>query len=145
MTTTSSPAGQIGPGLAALRFEMSKQHQDSLESFRSNADIARKIAASLRRTGRLILLGMGGSQAVNRMAEPDYRAVGLKALAVSLSEQLYSPLPLGDATVITRVSKSLRPIAADAAGGPNLTATSTPPLSMSSAALVTRSWSASSG
>lgn len=98
--TTSSSADQIGPGLAALRFEMSKQHADALDSYRSNTDTARKIAISLRRTGRLILLGMGGSQAVNRMAEPDYRAVGLKALAVSLSEQLYSPLPLGDATVL---------------------------------------------
>jgi fructoselysine-6-P-deglycase FrlB-like protein len=100
MTTTSSPAAQTGPGLAALRFEMSKQHQDALDSYRSNADVAKKIAASLGRTGRLVLLGMGGSQAVNRMAEPDYRARGLKALALSLSEQLYSPLPLGDATVI---------------------------------------------
>lgn len=99
MTTTTSSA-QIGPGLAALRFEMSKQHKDSLDSYRSNGDVAQKIAASLRRTGRLILLGMGGSQTVNRMAEPDYRALGLKALAVSLSEQLYSPLPLEDATVI---------------------------------------------
>jgi fructoselysine-6-P-deglycase FrlB-like protein len=86
--------------LAALRFEMSKQHQDSLDSFHSNAEMAKKVAASLRRTGRLVLLGMGGSQAVNRMAEPDYRALGLKAVALSLSEQLYSPLPLGDATVI---------------------------------------------
>ncbi|HVJ41270.1 MAG TPA: hypothetical protein VM639_07230 [Dongiaceae bacterium] len=99
MINTSS-AAKVGPGLAALRFEMAKQHQDSLDSYRSNAAVAQKIAASLRRTGRLILLGMGGSQTVNRMAEPDYRAQGLKALAVSLSEQLYSPLPLEDATVI---------------------------------------------
>jgi len=99
MINTAS-MGQVGPGLAALRFEMSKQHKDSLDSYRSNGAVAQKIAASLRRTGRLILLGMGGSQSVNRMAEPDYRALGLKALAVSLSEQLYSPLPLEDATVI---------------------------------------------
>lgn len=98
--TTTSPSPKIGPGLAALHAEMSKQHADSLDSYRSNTDVARKIAASLRRTGRLILLGMGGSQAVNRMAEPAYRGCGLKALAVSLSEQLYSPLPLGDATLI---------------------------------------------
>lgn len=100
MTTKSSPADQIGPGLAALRFEMSKQHADSLDSYRSNAEVAKKVAASLRRTGRLILLGMGGSQAVNRMAEPDYRALGINAVAVSLSEQLYSPLPLTGATII---------------------------------------------
>ena len=98
--TTSSTAGQAGPGLTALRFEMSKQHKDSLDSYRTNGDVAKKIAASLGRTKRLVLLGMGGSQTVNRMAEPDYRALGLKALAVSLSEQLYSPLPLEDATVI---------------------------------------------
>ncbi|HEX9448865.1 MAG TPA: hypothetical protein VF920_12830 [Dongiaceae bacterium] len=102
---TTSPTGQIGaqqigPGLAALHVEMSKQHADSLASYRSNADVAKQIAASLRRTGRLVLLGMGGSQAVNRMAEPDYRALGYNAIAVSLSEQLYSPLPLTSATVI---------------------------------------------
>lgn len=98
--TNSAATGQAGPGLAALHFEMSKQHKDSLDSYRTNGEVAKKIAASVRRTGRLILLGMGGSQTVNRMAEPDYRALGVKALAVSLSEQLYSPLPLEDATVI---------------------------------------------
>jgi fructoselysine-6-P-deglycase FrlB-like protein len=100
MTTTTSPAGQIGPGLAALNFEMSKQHADSLASYQTNAAVAKEIAASLRRTGRLVMLGMGGSQTVNRMAEPDYRALGINAVAVSLSEQLYSPLPLAGATVI---------------------------------------------
>jgi fructoselysine-6-P-deglycase FrlB-like protein len=100
MTTTTSPAGQIGPGLAALNLEMSKQHADSLASYQTNAAVAKEIAASLRRTGRLVMLGMGGSQTVNRMAEPDYRALGINAVAVSLSEQLYSPLPLAGATVI---------------------------------------------
>ena len=97
---SSSAAVQIGPGLAALHAEMAKQHRDALASFRSNDAVAEKIAASLRRTGRLVLLGMGGSQAVNRMAEPDYRALGLPAIALSLSEQLYSPLSLENATVI---------------------------------------------
>jgi len=93
--TTTLPAG-----LAALQSEMAKQHRDALESYNTAGDIAAQIAASARRTGRLILLGMGGSQAVNRMAEPDYRAQGLRCLALTLSEQLYSPLDLTDATVI---------------------------------------------
>jgi len=100
LTTTPSATTALPAGLAALHVEMAKQHRDALDSYNTAGDIAAQIAASARRTGRLILLGMGGSQAVNRMAEPDYRAQGLRCLALTLSEQLYSPLDLTDATVI---------------------------------------------
>lgn len=65
-----------------------------------NTGRAAQIAASIRKTGRLVLLGMGGSHAVGRILEPCYRALGIDAVAVTLSEQLDAPLPLEDATVI---------------------------------------------
>ncbi|TXH39168.1 MAG: aminotransferase [Rhodospirillaceae bacterium] len=99
MTTPTADAA-IPAGLAALHHEMSKQHRDALDSYHANGEVAAQIAASVKRTRRLILLGMGGSQAVNRMAEPDYRAQDIRCLALTLSEQLYTPLDLADATVI---------------------------------------------
>ncbi len=92
--------GADGAGLAALQAEMAKQHDDALASYNSNGPTAERIAASIRRTGRLVLLGMGASHAVNRLAEPDYRLAGLPAIALTISEQLYSPLPLDGATVL---------------------------------------------
>lgn len=90
----------LPPGLIALNAEMARQHQDSVNSYEGNGDIARTVAASIRQTGRLALLGMGASHAVNRMVEPTYRALGIKAISLPLSEQLHAPLDLGDATVI---------------------------------------------
>lgn len=87
-------------GLAAIDREMARQHADALASFRQNTQEAQKVAASIRRTGRLLLLGMGGSHAVGRAVEPLYRALGVEALATPLSEQLGQPLPLDDRTVI---------------------------------------------
>lgn len=95
MTTQTVP-----PGLAALNAEMARQHQDSIDSYDSNGDIANTIASALRANGRLVLLGMGASHAVNRMAEPTYRAHGIKAISLPLSEQLHAPLDLRDAVVI---------------------------------------------
>jgi hypothetical protein len=43
-------------------------------------------------TRPLLLLGMGGSHAVGRAVEPLYRALGIDAIAVPLSEQLGEPL-----------------------------------------------------
>ena len=62
--------------------------------------MATKIAASIRRSGRLLLLGMGGSHAVGRAVEPLYRAHGIDAIALPLSEQLGQPLPLAGRTVL---------------------------------------------
>ncbi|MEZ2329354.1 SIS domain-containing protein [Mesorhizobium sp. RCC_202] len=87
-------------GLVAIDREMARQHQDALASFKSNKDAAAKVAASIRRNGRLILLGMGASHAVARGVEPLYRAHGIEAIALPLSEQLGQKLPLAGKTVI---------------------------------------------
>ncbi|TPN82608.1 SIS domain-containing protein [Mesorhizobium sp. CU2] len=87
-------------GLVAIDREMARQHQDALASFESNTDAAAKLAASIRRSGRLVLLGMGASHAVARAVEPLYRAKGIDAIALPLSEQLGQPLPLEGKTVI---------------------------------------------
>lgn len=89
-----------GEGLMALEREMARQHADALASFESAGGLAARAAAALRQRRRVLLLGMGGSHAVNRIVEGEYRALGIAAWAVPLSEQLYSPLDLGDTVVI---------------------------------------------
>jgi fructoselysine-6-P-deglycase FrlB-like protein len=87
-------------GLLAIDREMARQHQDALASFESNREAAARVAASIRKSGRLVLLGMGASHAVARAVEPLYRAHGIDAIALPLSEQLGQPLPLAGKTVI---------------------------------------------
>lgn len=87
-------------GLLAIDREMARQHGDALASFAAARPRANDIAASLKRTGRLLLLGMGGSHAVSRAVEPLYRAAGIDAVALPLSEQLCAPLPLAGRTVL---------------------------------------------
>src|SRR5687768_14528146 len=96
-----SPQGNItAEGVIAIDREMSRQHEDALASYAAATELAAHIADALRLRKRAFLLGIGGSHAVNRMAEVEYRALGIQAIAVSLSEQLYSPLDLADAVVI---------------------------------------------
>jgi len=100
MTSQNIPAG-----LAAIETEMARQHADAHASFEGAEVVARRIAASIRKSGRLVLLGMGGSHAVNRIAECVYRRLGIAAVSLPISEQLYSPLDLSDvATLITSQS-----------------------------------------
>jgi fructoselysine-6-P-deglycase FrlB-like protein len=87
-------------GLKAIDREMARQHTDAIASYEGSADMAAKVAKSLRSTGRLLLLGMGGSHAVSRAVEPLYRALGVEAIAVTLSEQLGQPLSLDGRTVL---------------------------------------------
>jgi len=95
----------IPAGLAAIEKEMARQHADALASFDGAEAVAKKIAASIRSSGRLVLLGMGGSHAVNRIAECVYRRLGIAAVSLPISEQLYSPLDLtGVPTLITSQS-----------------------------------------
>ncbi|WP_319411660.1 aminotransferase [uncultured Cohaesibacter sp.] len=84
----------------AIYDEMARQLNDSRASIEGAGEAAEKIAASLRQTGRLLLLGMGGSHAVGRALEPLYRASGIDAIALPLSEQLGQPLPLAGRTII---------------------------------------------
>ncbi len=85
-------------GLLAIDREMARQHSDALASF--DQPKARALAEAIRRTGRLLMLGMGGSHAVARTVEPLYRDLGLDALALPLSEQLGAPLPVAGRTVL---------------------------------------------
>ncbi|WP_192177929.1 SIS domain-containing protein [Mesorhizobium amorphae] len=95
------PAGKPRPtGLLAIDREMARQHADAIASFRQNTTIAAKVAAAIRQSGSLLLLGMGGSHAVGRAVEPLYRAHGIDAVALPLSEQLGQPLPLSGRTVL---------------------------------------------
>jgi fructoselysine-6-P-deglycase FrlB-like protein len=87
-------------GLVAIDREMARQNHDALASFENNTDAAARVAASIRRSGRLVLLGMGASHAVARAVEPLYRAHGIDAIALPLSEQLGQPLPLAGKTAI---------------------------------------------
>ncbi|OBY08192.1 aminotransferase [Rhizobium leguminosarum bv. trifolii] len=86
-------------GLAAIDREMARQHADAIASYEAAQPMAAKAATSLKKTGRLLLIGMGGSHAVNRAVEPLYRACGIDALALPLSEQLGQPLPIAGRTI----------------------------------------------
>ncbi|WP_183864101.1 SIS domain-containing protein [Rhizobium sp. BK399] len=98
MTNTMETTRPIG--LIAINREMERQHSDALASFHGAREAAEAIAASLKKTGRLLLLGMGGSHAVGRAVEPLYRVIGIDAIALPLSEQLGQPLTLDGRTVI---------------------------------------------
>jgi fructoselysine-6-P-deglycase FrlB-like protein len=87
-------------GLELIRDEMRRQHADALASLDQARGVAKRVADSARATGRLLMLGMGGSQYVNRIAEPLYRAQGLDATALVVSELLRAPLPAGKRTVL---------------------------------------------
>jgi len=95
MTSQTKPAG-----LMAIEKEMARQNADAIASFEAAASLAGTIAQSLRQTGALLLLGMGGSHAVGRAVEPFYRKLGIDAVALPLSEQLGQPLSLSGKTVL---------------------------------------------
>ncbi len=90
----------MATGLELIRDEMGRQHADALASLDQARDVAKRVADSARSTGRLVLLGMGGSQYVNRIAEPIYRGRGIDATALVVSEVLRAPLPPSRRTVL---------------------------------------------
>lgn len=98
MTVTA--ANERPEGLVAIEREMARQNADAIASFEVAKPVAEKIAEALRATGRLLLLGMGGSHAVGRAVEPLYRELGIDAIAVPLSEQLGQPLQLSGRTIL---------------------------------------------
>lgn len=79
---------------------MARQASDALASYEQAGSVAADVARSLRDTGRLVMLGMGASHAVNRAVEPLYRGLGIDALALPVSEQLGMGVPLAGKTVI---------------------------------------------
>lgn len=96
----------VSPGLVAIRSEMARQHRDALASFIGAEAVANQIAASIRRTGRLLLVGMGGSHYMNRVCEPLFRAAGVDTVALVASELLYAPLPTKQPSTTVLVSQS---------------------------------------
>jgi fructoselysine-6-P-deglycase FrlB-like protein len=90
----------VPDGRAQIAAEMARQHNDAVASFAQNAELAAKIAASIRYTGCLLLLGMGGSHWVNRTAMFLYRHAGIEVQCEVLSEALHCPLPDKPRTVI---------------------------------------------
>ena len=89
-----------GAGLAAIEAEMARQAADAVMSVGTAGARAAEIAATLRKTPRLLLLGMGASHAAGRIVEPLYRGLGIDAVALPLSEQLTAPLPLAGKVVL---------------------------------------------
>ncbi|MGV8989140.1 MAG: SIS domain-containing protein [Cypionkella sp.] len=87
-------------GLVAIDREMARQTADAIASFEQAKDMAQTVANAIRSTGSLVMLGMGGSHAAARTVEPLYRALGIDALAMPLSEQLGAPLPLAKRCVL---------------------------------------------
>jgi fructoselysine-6-P-deglycase FrlB-like protein len=87
-------------GLLAIDREMARQHADATATYEGAREMAAIVAAPIRATGSVLLLGMGGSHAVNRTVEPIYRARGIEAIAVPLSEQLSEPLSIENRTVL---------------------------------------------
>jgi len=76
----------FGAGLRAIAQEMQRQRSDARRSFDASGAVASLLAGGLRAGSRLVLAGMGGSHAVNRVAEPLYRRAGIDAAAHPLSE-----------------------------------------------------------
>jgi fructoselysine-6-P-deglycase FrlB-like protein len=89
----------------AIFDEMARQYEDARRSFAENGEMAGRIAEAVRRSGRLMLLGMGGSHAVNRVVEGLYRQAGIDATAVIASEAFSMPFP-GRGTVVLLTSQS---------------------------------------
>ena len=94
---TDQGGAPSGAGLTAIEKEMARQGGDAFIAMREEAGT---LAAAIRSTGRLLILGMGASHAAGRLVEPFYRRLGIDAVAIPLSEQLTAPLRLNDKTVI---------------------------------------------
>lgn len=82
-----------GTGLSRLRAEMARQGADALASLTGNAAVAVELAASIARTGSLVLVGMGASHYVNRIVEPIWRKAGVDCRAETAGDVLQQDLP----------------------------------------------------
>ena len=87
-------------GLDLLHAEMARQSSDAIASIQAAAAPAARVADSIHRTGRLVLLGMGASHWANRAAEIMYRRAGIDVVSYPLSEILDTPLPDVPRTVL---------------------------------------------
>lgn len=89
-----------GTGLALLEAEMARQGADAIASLTSNEAIAAELAASIARTGRLVLVGMGASHYANRMAETAWRRLGVDCRAETAGDVLLQGLPVQPHTLV---------------------------------------------
>ena len=96
--------GSVLPGLVVLRSEMARQNADALCSFEAARLDAEQIAARIRATGRVTLLGMGASHWANRMVLTAYRRAGVLAAAQVMSEAMRQPRQPGGVTLLTSQS-----------------------------------------
>ncbi|MDR7144753.1 aminotransferase [Rhizobium sp. BE258] len=98
-------ADNIPESLKALDREMERQHSDALASYEGARQLAQDVAARLKKSRKLLMLGMGASHAVGRAVEPLYRAMGVATFALPLSEQLGAPVHLeGWTSIVTSQS-----------------------------------------
>ncbi|MPQ96093.1 SIS domain-containing protein [Thioclava sp. JE_KL1] len=82
----------ISPGLEQLQSETSRQFADARATWETCHPACAQAAEEIRATGRLLLLGMGGSHWINRAAEPFYRQAGIDATAHVVSEYMRAPI-----------------------------------------------------
>lgn len=80
-------------GMKQLAVETERQFADARATWEAVRPLADEHARKIETSGRLVLLGMGGSHWINRAAEPHYRAAGIDATAHVLSEYMRAPLP----------------------------------------------------
>jgi fructoselysine-6-P-deglycase FrlB-like protein len=94
-------------GFEQLAAETGRQFADARATWDAVRPLADEHAGRIRGSGRLLLLGMGGSHWVNRAAEPYYRCAGIDATAHVLSEYMRAPLPAAGAVrIVTSQSGS---------------------------------------
>lgn len=89
-----------GKGLALLQAEMARQGADAIASLASNGATAAELAASIARTGGLVLVGMGASHYANRMAETAWRRLGVDCRAETAGDMLLQGLPVQPHTIV---------------------------------------------
>ncbi len=87
-------------GLEMIDIEMSRQDQDIIETLETQRDSVRRLADDIRRTGKVLLLGMGASQLVNEIFALQLRRFHIDALAMTASEFIYDPVSVDSCTVV---------------------------------------------
>ena len=87
-------------GLQKIEAEMKRMRGDAAQTFAANEAMAARVAGTIRDTGRLLLLGMGGSHWANRTAHFAYRRLGVDVQTEVISETLLAPPPKLRRTVL---------------------------------------------
>ncbi len=87
-------------GIVSIINEMKKQKQNAKSSYEKQLSHIKELATSIKRKKTVILLGMGASHFVNQLFEFELRKLDYKAIAITASDYLYSPLKEPDAVFI---------------------------------------------